>query len=119
PMDLGGELGTMAIDPAGEAPLPEGCRVVLREGGERFRAAADRPSRAVKDLLREGRVPTWLRAAVPLLRSGEEIIAIGDWLLADSLSARLHSRAARLRWRPAHPALRAVRQACHDRTEGC
>jgi tRNA(Ile)-lysidine synthase len=44
-----------------------------RRGGERVRLAAARPSRTLKNLLREAAVPEWDRGRLPLLFRGEAI----------------------------------------------
>lgn len=47
--------------------LPERATVRLRAGGERLRPDARRPTRSLKNLLREAAVPPWLREHLPLL----------------------------------------------------
>ncbi|MCW5622666.1 MAG: tRNA lysidine(34) synthetase TilS, partial [Burkholderiales bacterium] len=48
-------------------------RVALRRGGERLKLWPDRPSRTVKNLLRELDVAPWQRARLPLLFCGEHL----------------------------------------------
>ena len=66
-------LGAMEIRPAvgeGVRLTPGDTRLGLRLGGERMQPAANRPSRALKDWLREARVPPWRRDRLPLLYVG-------------------------------------------------
>jgi tRNA(Ile)-lysidine synthase len=45
-----------------------------RQGGERLRLAANRPSRTLKNLFQEAGIPPWERDRVPLVYSGEELV---------------------------------------------
>jgi tRNA(Ile)-lysidine synthase len=45
-----------------------------REGGERMRLAANRPSRTLKNLFQEAGVPPWERDRLPLLYCGDELV---------------------------------------------
>jgi tRNA(Ile)-lysidine synthase len=47
-----------------------------REGGERLRLEPRGPSRPLKDLLREARVPPWTRARALLVREGGALVAV-------------------------------------------
>jgi tRNA(Ile)-lysidine synthase len=51
-----------------------GASVRGRTGGERLKLAADRPSRTLKNLLREADVPAWQRERLPLLFCGEAAV---------------------------------------------
>ena len=50
--------------------------VRVRQGGERFRPHPQRPRRSLKNLLREARVPPWLRDRLPLLFVGETLVYV-------------------------------------------
>ncbi|HEY7758811.1 MAG TPA: tRNA lysidine(34) synthetase TilS [Burkholderiales bacterium] len=73
-------MGTLCFDSA----LGEGLSAVRlraagasvrgRTGGERLKLAADRPSRTLKNLLREAGVPAWQRERLPLLFCGEAAV---------------------------------------------
>ena len=54
------------------APL----RVRSRLGGERMQTAANRPRRALKSILQDAAVPPWQRASLPLVTSGDDVIAV-------------------------------------------
>lgn len=48
--------------------------VRARQGGERLRLAANRPSRTLKNLFQEAGVPPWERDRLPLLYCGEDLV---------------------------------------------
>ena len=48
--------------------------VRLRQGGERMRLAANRPSRTLKNLFQEAGIPPWERDRLPLLYCGEDLV---------------------------------------------
>ncbi|HXN09867.1 MAG TPA: tRNA lysidine(34) synthetase TilS, partial [Steroidobacteraceae bacterium] len=80
--------------------LPCPLRVCFRRGGERLAQAGGHL--ALKDLLQQRRIEPWLRAAVPLLASGERILAVADLWLDVACRVRTPGRSsshARLRWR--------------------
>ena len=51
-------------------------RVRSRVGGERMQTAKDRPRRALKSILQEAGVPPWQRASLPLVTSGNDVVAV-------------------------------------------
>lgn len=51
-----------------------GWRFAPREGGERIRLEAARPTRTLKNLLQEHRIPAWQRERLPLLFHGEALV---------------------------------------------
>lgn len=73
-----------------------------RCGGERIRLAADRPTRAVKKLLQEARMPPWERDALPLVWSGEELAAVPGIGIALAYQAAPDEAGWCLSWRPLH-----------------
>jgi tRNA(Ile)-lysidine synthase len=80
--------------------LPCPLRVCFRRGGERL--AQSGGHLALKDLLQQRGIEPWLRAAVPLLASGERILAVADLWLDLGCRVRAADRSsahARLRWR--------------------
>ena len=78
-LELGGGRGTVRFSPAVGAGLAERLSAEgdwhfgERRGGERVRLAAARPSRTLKNLLREAAVPEWDRGRVPLLFRGDAL----------------------------------------------
>lgn len=111
--DLGPVAGTLTLAPASALGPGPAWRVASRSGGERYRNRPGGPHRAVKDLLREAGVPPWLRPAVPLLLESGQVIAVGDWLLAEELRQRLRAHDATLHWRPRDPVLDRLRRQLH------
>jgi len=74
-----------------------------RRGGERIRLAADRPARSVKRLLSEAHVPPWERDCLPLVWSGDELVAVPGIGVALAYQAGPDEAGWCLRWRPLHP----------------
>jgi tRNA(Ile)-lysidine synthase len=60
------------IDAAKFAAQPMSVRA--RQGGERMRLAANRPSRTLKNLFQEAGIPPWERDHLPLLYCGEDLV---------------------------------------------
>ena len=81
----------------------ERARVTLRSrvGGERIRLAANRPTRTVKQLLQEARVPPWLRRSLPLLWCDDELAAVPGLGIALKFQAAPGEAGWTLDWRPA------------------
>jgi tRNA(Ile)-lysidine synthase len=75
-----------------------------RAGGERIRLAANRPARAVKRLLQEAHMPPWERDALPLLWSGDELVAVPGIGVALAYQAAPDEAGWRVVWRPMRPA---------------
>jgi tRNA(Ile)-lysidine synthase len=48
----------------------------LRRGGERLRVDCKRPRRSLKNLLQEAAMPPWMRERLPLIYSGEHLVAV-------------------------------------------
>ncbi len=49
-----------------------------RHGGERFQPDRQRPRRTLKKLLQEQGIPPWQRAALPLLRTNDNLVWVAD-----------------------------------------
>ena len=98
-------MGELAIAADERGPidldlLPEVLRVRSRRGGERLRPRRAGPSRALKALLQETRVPLADRARLPLLFAGEQLVAVADLWNDASIQAHAGSkRRARMTWR--------------------
>jgi tRNA(Ile)-lysidine synthase len=71
-----------------------------RRGGERIQLAANRPRRALKSILQEAGVPPWLRASLPLVTSGSEVIAIPGIGVDAAWQAPKGARGIVLVWMP-------------------
>jgi len=79
-LTLPGDLGCLRFEPTRGAGLSlarlraEPVAVAPRAGGERLRPAPNRPSRTLKNLLQEARVPEWERGRLPLIFVGETLV---------------------------------------------
>lgn len=62
-------------------------RVRFRGGGERCRPAGRSGSQTLKKLLQEYAVTTWLRDRVPLLYSGDVLVAVADYWVCEGYVA--------------------------------
>lgn len=99
----GGVLAFEATRGAGVAAAKLGRTSVTlrsRAGGERIRLAANRPTRAVKKLLQEADMPAWERQSLPLIWSGEELVAVPGIGVALAFQAAPGEAAWRIEWRP-------------------
>jgi tRNA(Ile)-lysidine synthase len=82
------------IDPAS---IPEeGLLVALRRGGERLRLDAKRPSRTLKNLYQESRVPAWQRGRLPLLYRDDALV----WVPGLGVDAAFAAPEGRRGWLP-------------------
>lgn len=62
--------------------------VRFRRGGEKFRPGHKMSTRQLKNLLQETDVVPWMRGHIPLICSGNELLAIGDlWINQDFAAA--------------------------------
>jgi tRNA(Ile)-lysidine synthase len=98
-------LGTFALEADERGPidldrLPDALAVRWRLGGERLRPRGGGPSRALKTLLQEARVPPAERARLPLVFDGARLVAVADrWSDASIHAEPRCARRARIRWR--------------------
>jgi tRNA(Ile)-lysidine synthase len=97
--------GTLSLKPDPHGPLdmsklPETLTIRTRKGGERLRPKAGGPTKTLKSLLQETRISLSERASLPLVFSGEQLIAAGERWLDASVQAAGHAtrRRGRLRW---------------------
>ena len=105
-------IGRLRLEPADDQSQPRShdwpvLRVRGRCGGERIDLGGQR--RAVKELMREARLPPWQREALPLVYAGERLVAVADFWLDHAFSKRLQGSGLRLRWLPITPADRPSR----------
>jgi tRNA(Ile)-lysidine synthase len=80
-------------------------RVTLRSrgGGERIRLALNRPTRAVKKLLQEARLPAWERQSLPLVWSDDDLVAVPGIGIALAFQSAADEAGWRIEWRPRRP----------------
>jgi tRNA(Ile)-lysidine synthase len=69
-----------------------------RVGGERLQPDCRRPRRTVKNLLQERQVPPWLRARIPLLYCGEELVWAAGLGIDCAWQARAHEASLNPCW---------------------
>lgn len=103
---LGHGLGLLRFEPVQGRGLSRrllqasAVRVALRRGGERLKPWPDRPSRTLKNLLRELDVAPWQRARLPLLFCGEHLAWVAG-VGIDCRFAAAHTEAGILpHWQP-------------------
>jgi len=90
--ELGGGLGLLKLEagaPVGlsKALVEGGLSVKARAGGEKFLPYGQSHTRELKKLLQEEGVVPWMRDRLPLIYSGDRLVAVGDlWLAADAVS---------------------------------
>jgi tRNA(Ile)-lysidine synthase len=85
-------------------------RVRFRAGGESLRPSGDAHHRKLKKLLQSARVLPWWRGRVPLIYSGERLVAVGDLWVAHEFAARDDAPSLRVVWEDA-PAWQAAESA--------
>ena len=76
---LGGKLLFTAVQGAGisVAKLTQSeVTLRLRQGGEKLKPSCKRPRKTLKHLLQEAAIPPWQRERLPLIYSGEHLVAV-------------------------------------------
>jgi tRNA(Ile)-lysidine synthase len=87
-IELGGGLGVLrfaenAVEGLSPALFDDRLRLAYRQGGEEFKPHGQSHTRKLKKLLQEQAIVPWMRDRIPLLYSGDELIAVGDLWIAD------------------------------------
>ena len=90
---LGAGLGTLRFESGAEIGISghlfgDGLTIRPRVGGEEFLPQGQSHTRKLKKLLQEAGVVPWMRDRVPLVYSGEQLVAVGDLWLAEDAVAR-------------------------------
>ena len=73
-------------------------RVHARQGGERIVLPGRSHSHALKKVLQDMDIPPWRRRRLPLLSTGDTLLAAGDALVAAQMQAWLQRHDAQLQW---------------------
>ena len=84
-----GELELQAGAPSGlsEAIVAAGIELRFRSGGEKIKYVGQSHTRKLKKLLQEEGVVPWMRERLPLLYSGEDLVAVADlWIASHAAS---------------------------------
>jgi tRNA(Ile)-lysidine synthase len=87
-LDLGPGMGRLNLDPdAGRGISPDlanaGLRVRYRHGGEEIRPAGHDCTHKLKKLLQQEGIVPWMRERLPLLYSGDQLVAVADLWIAE------------------------------------
>ena len=102
---LGSGLGILSFTAGtanglSRALFDTGLRLEYRQGGEEFRPYGHAHTRKLKKLLQEEAIVPWMRDRIPLLYSGDKLIAVGDFWIAAEAAAE-NGIAVRWNGRPA------------------
>ncbi|MDG1463249.1 MAG: tRNA lysidine(34) synthetase TilS [Gammaproteobacteria bacterium] len=93
PLELGGAAGRYGLQFQSGAGLSVQrlqwpLQLKFRSGGERIRPAGSAHHRSFKNLCQERGVLPWMRDCLPLLYSGDKLVAVGNlWLDHDTMAA--------------------------------
>jgi tRNA(Ile)-lysidine synthase len=105
PAELGPGLGRLTLEPgAGRglsaAVVQAGLDVRPREGGEEIKPSGQSHTKKLKKLLQEEGIVPWRRGSLPLVYSGDRLVAVADLWIADEAAS---SPGTAIRWddRPA------------------
>ncbi len=112
-LDLGAGIGSLAVSAPVPALFDKTVTVGPRSEGAALALGGGRRRQSVKELMRAARVPPWLRCSIPVLSRGNEVLAVGDWLLSPRLEEWLSRHGARLLWAPGDAVLEFLRSECH------
>lgn len=108
--ELGQGLGALGLVPAAGEGIratlcgPEGFRVAFREGGESCRPAGRAHGRPLKKWLQEMQVLPWLRERLPLVYSGDDLLAVAGLFACEPHATKAGEAGLRIEWRD-HPPL--------------
>ena len=106
--ELGGSLHFARRRGAGLSAarvLARGLTVRLRQGGERLRLRAQGPTRSLKNLLQESRMPPWERDRLPLIYCADTLVAVPGLGVASDWQAGSDETGWMLAWRRLEPEL--------------
>lgn len=87
--------------------LPYELQIRFRRGGERLQLAGHAHRSCLKNLLQEAQILPWWRDRLPLLYSGEKLIAVADLWTAAEVSAGHDEDSLRIEWQ-SRPRIHAV-----------
>lgn len=88
-VDLGIWSGQMRLEAGvdggiNSAAVGTGLSLRFRQGGEDFCPVGRKGTHKLKKLLQEDGIVPWMRQRIPLLYSGDDLVAVGDlWIAAD------------------------------------
>ena len=71
-----------------QAIIEQGLTVHYRKGGEEIQPVGHTHTRKLKKLLQEEGVVPWMRERIPLVYSGDELVAVADlWIATGAASS--------------------------------
>ena len=76
-------------------------RISNRDGGERFKPNALRPTRTLKHLLQEANIPPWQREQLPLIYWQDTLACVPGVGIAHELQAAAHESGIEIIWQEA------------------
>ncbi len=105
-MALGGLSGTLsARRDLGAGLLVEqpgiNYEIRYRSGEERIRPSGQKYRKSIRKISQQLEIPLFLRDAMPLIYAGDELVALGDLVVADGWTTAEGERGLKLEWRPA------------------
>ncbi len=86
-------------------------KISHRRGGESINLAGRQGTHRLKKLFQEAGIPPWLRSSIPLLYSGDRLLAAGDLWLDENFSQQLKQAGNALIWEPSKPHWAVFRNA--------
>jgi tRNA(Ile)-lysidine synthase len=92
PVSLGPGMGTLRLSPGAPrglsgSVLAGGLAIRMRKGGEEIKPLGQTHTKKLKKLLQEKGIVPWMRERLPLIYSGEELVAVADlWVAAEAAS---------------------------------
>ena len=89
--------GSSVCGPRLKRDLPD-LHIRYRQGGERCKPAGRAHSQTLKKLLQDYGLEPWLRDQVPLVCSGDEIVAVGDLWVCEGYAAAAEEEGLTLTW---------------------
>ncbi len=95
------EQGVVERSDDGAARLKVGLpdlHIRYRQGGERCKPAGRHHSQTLKKLLQEYALEPWLRDDLPLVYSGDTLVAVGDLWVCSGYTAEAGEQGLHLRW---------------------
>jgi tRNA(Ile)-lysidine synthase len=91
-LELGAGLGVLSFESGADVGISKtlldgGLTIKPRVGGERFSPYGQTHTRELKKLLQEEGVVPWMRDRLPLVYSGDRLLAVGDlWMARDAVT---------------------------------
>jgi tRNA(Ile)-lysidine synthase len=91
-VELGHGLGALKLETGAALGLDDkllerGLELRYRQGGEKLRLIDQSHTKTLKNLLQEKGIVPWMRNRIPLVFSGDQLVAVADlWLAADAAS---------------------------------